>query len=124
VNNKILHNVSNFLNCAIWYRILCGRRKGSVMLLGGAWCKDLDGGNPLVDRSCLLNTARRAVYSQSLLDIFAGTNLFDCGGGLANGHSIESNLIKLCEISYHRPKEDTKGKTYPEQVIAPFNCFI
>jgi len=94
-------------------RILCGRRKGSVMLLGGAWCKELDGGNPLVDRSCLLNTARRAVYSQSLLDIFVGTNLFDCGSTF--DQSIDSNLIKLCEISYHRPKEDTKGKTYPEQ---------
>ena len=40
------------------------------MLLGGSWSEELDGGNPLVDRSCLLHTARRALFAQSLLDIF------------------------------------------------------
>jgi hypothetical protein len=28
-------------------RVLCGRRKGTVMLLGGSWCKEIDGGDPL-----------------------------------------------------------------------------
>ena len=89
------------------------------MLLGGSWCKELDGGNPLQDRSCLINTARRALYSQSLLDIFLGTNYFDCmNTETESGHDrFLDNLIRLCEISYHRPREDTNGKIYPEQGI-------
>lgn len=82
--------------------MLCGRRKGSVVLLGSSWCRDLDGGDPLVDRSCLLNTARRALYAQSLLDIAKG--------------DPSSNIVKLCEVNYHRPREEIKGRIYPEQV--------
>ena len=81
--------------------MLCGRRKGSILLLGTCWNQDLDGGDPLIDRSCLFNTARRALLAQSLLDI-------------ARGEPFH-NLVKLCEISYHRPKEEIKGKVYPEQ---------
>jgi hypothetical protein len=29
-------------------RVLCGRRKKNITLLGGAWCEELDGGDPLV----------------------------------------------------------------------------
>lgn len=83
--------------------MLCGRKKGSAVLLGTSWCKDLDGGNPLLDKSCLLNTARRAIYAQALIDIAKG----DPG----------QNLVKLCEINYHRPREEIKNKIYPEQVI-------
>jgi hypothetical protein len=82
--------------------MLCGRRKGSILLLGTSWSCDLDGGNPLEDRSCLMNTARRALFAQSLLDI-------------ANG-DVAANMMKLGEILYHRPKEEIKGKIYPEQV--------
>lgn len=83
-------------------RMLCGRRKGSLLLLGSSWSRDLDGGDPLTDRSCLLNTARRAVYAQSLIDIARG--------------DAQNNLLKLCEITYHRPKEEIKQKVYPEQL--------
>jgi len=83
-------------------RVLCGRRKKAVMLLGGSWCADLDGGDPLVNRDCLINTARRAVFSQSLLDIFGGSG-------------CSSNLTKLGEINYQRPQEEMYGKVYPEQ---------
>ena len=51
------------------FSVLCGRRKGNIILLGGAWNQDVDGGNPLEDRKCLYNTARRLVLAQSLLDI-------------------------------------------------------
>lgn len=102
------------------HRILCGRRKNSVMLLGGAWCQELDGGDPVEDRSCLINTARRVLYSQSLLDILLGTPYFGMGEYEKSAVDVEQNLIRLCEISYHRPQEDTKGKTYPEQVS--FTC--
>jgi hypothetical protein len=83
------------------------------MLLGSSWCRELDGGDPMEDRSCLLNTARRAVYAQSLLDIFnpssnqQGQGQFD----------VTSNLTKLCEVNYHRPREEINGKLYPEQVV-------
>jgi hypothetical protein len=82
--------------------MLCGRKKGSLVLLGTAWNRDLDGGDPLVDRSCLFHTARRALYAQSLLDIARG--------------DVNKQLIKLCEVNYHRPREEIKGKIYPEQV--------
>jgi hypothetical protein len=62
-------------------------------LLGTSWCKELDGGDPNIDRSCLLNTARRAVLSQSLIDIFT-----DC-----------NDTVKLCEIVYSRPKGYSHG---------------
>lgn len=29
-------------------RVLCGRRKKNITLLGGSWCEELDGGDPLV----------------------------------------------------------------------------
>lgn len=90
--------------------MLCGRRKGSVVLLGSSWCRDLDGGDPLVDRSCLLNTARRALFAQSLLDIAKG--------------DPSSNIVKLCEINYHRPREEIKGRIYPEQVRISFACIF
>ncbi len=67
------------------------------------------------DRSCLLNTARRAVYAQSLLDIFN-----PLGGDEDQGRGqfdVTSNLTKLCEVNYHRPREEINGKLYPEQVI-------
>jgi hypothetical protein len=83
--------------------MLCGRRKGSILLLGSSWSSDLDGGNPLEDRRCLMNTARRALLAQSLLDI-------------AKGDDVSSNMMKLGEINYHRPKEEIKGRIYPEQV--------
>jgi hypothetical protein len=83
-------------------RVLCGRRKGNLLLLGTSWSEELDGGDPRVDRSCLLNTARRALLAQSLLDIAKGTP--------------DMNLVKMCEICYHRPKEEIKGRIYPEQV--------
>lgn len=79
-------------------RVLIGRRKSSAMLLGGAWSQELDGGDPLSDRSCLLNTARRVVLAQSLVDI-----------------ALFSKPLKLTEILYQRPREEVKGKVYPEQ---------
>lgn len=79
-------------------RVLIGRRKASAMLLGGAWSQELDGGDPLTDRSCLLNTARRAVLAQSFVDI-----------------ALCSTPLKLAEILYQRPQEEVKGKVYPEQ---------
>ncbi len=85
-------------------RMLCGRRKGSILLLGTCWNAELDGGDPLTDRTCLLNTARRALLAQSLLDIARG--------------DPTSNLVKLCEVSYHRPREEIKGRIYPEQVCS------
>ena len=99
-------------------RVLCGRRKKAVTLLGGAWCEELDGGNPMEDRGCLLNTARRALLAQSLLDI-------------AGGAGCRSSLTKLGEINYHRPQEEYNGKTFPEQeectalylcVLQPTRC--
>jgi hypothetical protein len=63
--------------------LLCRSKKGeidasdrSVTLLGGAWSQDLDGGDPLLDRSCLFNTARRTVLAQSMLDIAEAGNTF------------------------------------------------
>ena len=99
-------------------RVLCGRRKKAVTLLGGAWCEELDGGNPMEDRGCLLNTARRTLMAQSLLDI-------------AGGAGCRSTLTKLGEINYHRPQEEYNGKTFPEQeectalylcVLQPTRC--
>ena len=99
-------------------RVLCGRRKKAVTLLGGSWCEELDGGNPMEDRGCLLNTARRTLLAQSLLDI-------------AGGAGCRSSLTKLGEINYHRPQEEYNGKTFPEQeectalylcVLQPTRC--
>lgn len=99
-------------------RVLCGRRKKAATLLGGAWCEELDGGNPMEDRGCLLNTARRALMAQSLLDI-------------AGGAGCRSTITKLGEINYHRPQEEFNGKMYPEQeectalylcVLQPTRC--
>ena len=81
-------------------RVLVGRRKGSIALLGGSWSNELDGGNPFENRSCLLNTARRTVLSQSLLDIL-DTNI--------------CTITKLFELTYHRPQEEFNNKIYPEQ---------
>lgn len=67
------------------------------MLLGGSWSSELDGGDPLIDRSCLINTARRSIKSQSLLDI-----------------AIAGSITSLGEIRYHRPEETIRGKSYPE----------
>ena len=40
-------------------RVLCGRRKKNITLLGGSWSEELDGGDPLVvrktDRQTYLN---------------------------------------------------------------------
>lgn len=95
---------------------MCGRRKGQLMLLGSSWCEELDGGNPLEDRSCLLNTARRAVYAQSLLDIFNPPPPRSSDGqGEQGEYDVTSNLTKLCEVSYHRPREELNGRLYPEQ---------
>lgn len=79
-------------------RVLCARRKGKIMLLGGSWSAQLDGGDPMADRSVLYQTARRTVLAQSMFDIAS------CG-----------NVTKLCEFHYNRPKEEIKGKEYPEQ---------
>jgi hypothetical protein len=81
------------------YRLLCGRRKGNIQLLGGAWNQELDGGDPLVDRSCLLQTLRRTVLAQSMFDV-----------------STAGKIIKVCELLYHRPEEELNGKTFPEMV--------
>lgn len=83
-------------------RMLCGKRKGGLLLLGAAWSRELDGGDPVSDRSCLLNTARRAIYAQSLIDIARG--------------DAASNLLRLGEVTYYRPKEEIKQKVYPEQL--------
>jgi hypothetical protein len=48
----------------------------------------------------LESTARRTVLAQSLLDI---------------SDTKHCKLVKLCEITYHRPKEELRGKSYPEQ---------
>ena len=70
------------------------------------------------DRGCLLNTARRALLAQSLVDI-------------AGGAGCRSSLTKLGEINYHRPQEEYNGKTFPEQeectalylcVLQPTRC--
>lgn len=90
-------------------RTLIGRRKANFMLLGGSWNEELDGGNPLYDRRCLYNTARRMVLAQAMLDI-----------------SHSTRYLKLCEIFYQRPKEEIRGKTYPEQdeVTTVFLCSL
>lgn len=66
-----------------------------------------------MDRSCLANTARRAVFAQSLLDPFAA------------GFSSHA-LIKLGEVHYHRPQEEIKGKVFPEQdeITVIFLCCV
>lgn len=73
--------------------IICGNRNDKAQLLGTSWCKELDGGDPDLDQSCLLNTARRAVLSQSLIDIFT-----DC-----------SDILKLCEVVYSHQNTDLCG---------------
>ncbi len=78
-------------------------------MLGTSYCQELDGGNPLLDRSCLFNTARRALYAQCLLDI---------------GNDPSSSMVKLAEVCYHRPKEEIGGKEYPEQVKLYKNLLI
>ena len=94
-------------------RVLCGRRKKAATLLGGSWCAELDGGNPMEDRGCLLNTARRALLAQSLLD-------------LAGGAGCRCNIVKLGEVSYHRPQEEYNGRSFPEQeeCTALFLCVL
>ena len=61
----------------------------------------------IIINSCLINTARRAVYAQTLLDICSNSSIF-----------------KLGEVQYHRPKEVIKNKVYPEQheVTVLFLC--
>lgn len=88
-------------------RFLCGRRKGSVALLGGTWSQELDGGNPLVDRSCLINTAIRSVRASAFCD------LGRCAA-----------FYRLFDVSYHRPEETYDGKLYPEleEVTTVFLC--
>ena len=81
------------------------------MLLGCPWSAELDGGgNPLLDRSCLVRTAQRALFGQSLLKIPLSTP--------TTGDEMCPGLVKLCEVMYHRPQEEIKGKIYPEQVCA------
>ena len=94
-------------------RVLCGRRKKAATLLGGSWCAELDGGNPMEDRGCLLNTARRALLAQTLLD-------------LAGGAGCRCNIVKLGEVSYHRPQEEYNGQSFPEQeeCTALFLCVL
>lgn len=90
-------------------RVLIGKRKQNAMLLGGSWCSELDGGDPLQDRSCLVTTARRCVMAQSMVDI-----------------GIFCRFVKICEIFYQRPKEEIKGKLYPEQeeVTVVYLCSV
>ena len=79
------------------------------MLLGGSWSSELDGGDPMRDRSCLLNTARRCVLAQSMVDI-----------------NMYCRYMKMCEIIYQRPREEIKGKLYPEQdeVTVVYLCMV
>lgn len=95
-------------------RLLLGKRKGSETLLGGAWSQELDGGDPLADRSCLLATARRSVRAASLCDV-----------------GRYASFSKLFEVYYHRPTETYEGKTFKEQeeitvvfmcTLSPVNC--
>ena len=87
-------------------RLLVGRRKGNICLLGGAWSQELDGGDPRVDSSCLLSTARRCVRALSYCD------LDRC-----------AVLTKLMEVTYHRPEESISGRAYPEQEERTFIYF-
>ena len=79
-------------------RLLLGRRKGTICLLGGAWSQELDGGDPRCDRECLMKTAHRCIRALSFMDL-----------------DRSATLSKLCEITYRRPEETVHGKMYPEQ---------
>jgi hypothetical protein len=98
--------------------VLCGRRKGNILLLGCPWSQDLDADgngscNPQVNPSCLVRTAQRALLAQALLKLPVQSNI-DYQTGQVQ-YSCEG-LVKLCDVHYHRPVEEIRGKTYPEQV--------
>jgi hypothetical protein len=90
-------------------RLLCGRRKGAVHILGGAWSQELDGGDPINDRSCLLNTVVRTLKALTFCDL-----------------SRCAHFSKLFDITYHRPEETYEGKFYPEieEVTAVYNATL
>jgi hypothetical protein len=93
-------------------------RKGNFLLLGCPWSQELDGEGlpdhctPVTNRSCLARTAQRALLAQALLRIPVQCEL-DAAGQLRYGCE---GLVRLCEIHYHRPQEEIKGRSYPEQV--------
>jgi hypothetical protein len=100
------------------FRVLCGRRKGNILLLGSPWSQDLDADgngscNPQVNPSCLVRTAQRALLAQALLKLPVQSHI-DYQTGQVQ-YSCEG-LVKLCDVHYHRPVEEIRGKTYPEQV--------
>jgi hypothetical protein len=100
------------------FRVLCGRRKGNILLLGYPWSQDLDADgngscNPQVNPSCLVRTAQRALLAQALLKLPVQSHI-DYQTGQVQ-YSCEG-LVKLCDVHYHRPVEEIRGKTYPEQV--------
>ena len=110
-----------------YYSVLCGRRKGNVQLFGCPWSAELDKDDnisnntttststPITNRSLLVRTAQRALYSQCLLHIPITTTSTILNG--TEHHCYASpGLVKLCELNYHRPAETIKGKLYPEQV--------
>ena len=53
----------------------------------------------MMNRSCLIHTARRAVYAQSLLDMFFP---YSFGDGSRSEEELKemvtSRLVKLCEV--------------------------
>lgn len=102
----------------LYDRVLCGRRKGNILLLGCPWSQELDSDsdasvNPVTNPSCLVRTVQRALLAQALLklpvqsdlDYESGQVQYSCAG-----------LVHLGEVHYHRPQEEIRGRTYPEQV--------
>lgn len=82
-------------------KVLVGRRKAGLSLLGGPWSEELDGGNPLLDSTCLLRTVRRTVLAQSLVDVDSSRS--------------PVSLVNIGEVHFSRPAEIHKGKAYPAQ---------
>lgn len=52
--SRIAHNTHTPYHShpsSLYIRVLVGRRKKAIMLLGGSWCQELDGGDPLQVRT-------------------------------------------------------------------------
>lgn len=92
-------------------RVLLGRRKSMQTLLGAVYHSQLDGGNPLLDRNCLEETAKRALFAQCGIPHLPHTD----ASSASSNKAIPSAFCRLGELHYHRPREEIASKIYPEQ---------
>eukprot|EP00428_Durinskia_dybowskii_P060710 CAMPEP_0170382124 /NCGR_PEP_ID=MMETSP0117_2-20130122/14777_1 /TAXON_ID=400756 /ORGANISM="Durinskia baltica, Strain CSIRO CS-38" /LENGTH=1404 /DNA_ID=CAMNT_0010637745 /DNA_START=85 /DNA_END=4299 /DNA_ORIENTATION=+ len=116
-DERIDHNLPQKL------RVLCGRRKGSYQLLGCPWSRELDSSalsdpneTPFTNSSCLVRTAQRALLAQALLHMPVRSERTSMESGADVVRYSAEGLVPLCEVQYHRPAEEVKGKTFPEQI--------